>query len=103
MARADINEENPSSARHRTGMAIIPLKVTVRGGSKSIITYAYLDNGSNFSFCTESLALQLGLKGQRTKISSSTLEKKNSTVDTVVSSFTISLCLTLMRMSISAY
>ena len=84
MARAAANEESPYCARRRTGMVIIPLKVTVRGGSKSVITYAFLDKGSNSTFCTESLALQLGLTGQRTKISLSTLEKKNSVVDSFI-------------------
>ncbi|XP_068759701.1 uncharacterized protein [Montipora capricornis] len=73
-----------SCARCRTGLAIIPIKVTLRGGSKSIITYAFLDNGSNSSFCTESLALQLGWKGQRTEISLSTLEKKKSTINSFI-------------------
>ena len=35
-------------------------------------------------FCTESLALQLGWKSQRTKIYLSTLEKKNSTINSFI-------------------
>lgn len=59
-------------------MAVIPVRVRAKDSDKSVITYAFLDNGSNSSFCTESLMKQLGIIGQQVKISLSTLEKKNS-------------------------
>ena len=80
MANTDANVASRSFERCRTGMAVIPVKVRVKGSDKSVVTYAFLDNGSNSSFCTDSLMKQLGVKGQRTKISLSTLERKNSTV-----------------------
>jgi len=43
-----------------------------------IITYPFLDNGSNSSFFTESLIKQLGINRQQVKMSLYTLEKKNS-------------------------
>ena len=80
MANTDENVASRSFERCRTGMAVIPVKARVKGSDKSVVTYAFLDNGSNSSFCTDSLMKQLGVKGQRTKISLSTLERKNSTV-----------------------
>ena len=78
MANTDENVASRSFERCRTGMAVTPVKVRVKGSDKSIVTYAFLDNGSNSSFCTDSLMKQLGVKGQR--ISLFTLERKNSTV-----------------------
>lgn len=36
-------------------MAVIPVKVRAKNSDKSVIAYAFLDNGSNSSFCTDSL------------------------------------------------
>ena len=58
-------------------MAVTPVKVRVKGNDKYLVTY---DNGSNSSFCTDSLKKQLRVKGQRTKKYLTTLERKNSTV-----------------------
>ena len=74
------NSETAREGR-RTGMAVIPVRVRVKDSDKSVITYAFLDNGSNSSFCTESLMKQLGINGQQGKISMSTLEKKNSIIN----------------------
>ena len=47
---------------HRTGMAVKPVRMRAKDSDKRvIITYAFLDNGSNSSFCTESLMTQLGI------------------------------------------
>ena len=61
-----------------TGMAVITVKVRANDSDESVITYSFLDNGNNSSFCPESLMKQLGINGQQVKISLSTLEKKNS-------------------------
>ena len=68
-------------ARRRTAKAVIPVKVCSKENNKSVITYAFLDNGSSATFCTESLMKQLGVDGAKVKIFLSTLEKKNSPVD----------------------
>lgn len=62
----------------RTTVAVIPVKVRARVIGRSVVTNTYLDNGSYSSLCTESLMKQLEVNGQQTKISLSTLEKKNS-------------------------
>ena len=66
MANTDENAASCSFERYKTGMVVIPVKVRVKGSDKSVVTYAFLDNGSNSSFCTDSLMKQLGVKGQRT-------------------------------------
>ena len=73
----DENVASRSFESCRTGMAVTPVKVRVKGSDRYVVTY---DNGSNSSFCTDSLKKQLRVKGQRTKKYLSTLERKNSTV-----------------------
>ena len=68
-------------ARPRTAMAVIPVKIRSKSSNQTIITYAFLDNGSSATFCTESLTRKLGVDGTKVKIFLSTLEKKNSPVD----------------------
>ena len=62
-------------------MAIIPVKVKRKGSDTTIITYAFLDSSSSFTFCSESLMKQLGIDRLKAKISLTTLEKKGSLVD----------------------
>ena len=62
-------------------MAVLPVKVRARNSDRSVINDAILDNGSSATFCPESLTDQLGVKGPKVKISLSTLENKNSAVD----------------------
>ncbi|XP_043220311.1 uncharacterized protein LOC122389655 [Amphibalanus amphitrite] len=54
-ARVDINNEASLAS---CGMAIVPVKVRTRTGH-CVETYAFLDNGSSASFCTESLCKRL--------------------------------------------
>ena len=58
----------------KIGMAVVPVKVRRKGSDTAIITYAFLDNGSSSTFCTESLMRQLGVNGLKTRISLTTLE-----------------------------
>ena len=84
MVNTDTKTQSHHFERYRTGMTVIPLKVRAKDSDKTVTTYAFLDNGSNSSFCTESLLKQLGVKGQKTKISLSTLERKNRTNDSTL-------------------
>ena len=52
-----------------------------RANNRTVITHAFLDNGSSATFCTESLVRKLGVEGTKVKTSQSTLEKKNSRVE----------------------
>ena len=71
------------------GLPVVPLKVTGIGCEKPVITYAFLDNGSNLTFCTEDLLNELGLKGEETSFSLSTIEKQNSEVKCSVVSLVV--------------
>ena len=55
MANTDENVTSSSFEHCRTGMAVIPVKVRVKGSDKFVVTYAFLDNGNNSSFCTDSV------------------------------------------------
>ena len=43
------------------GVPLVPVKVTGIGCEKLVITYAFLDNGSNLTFCTEDLLNELAI------------------------------------------
>ena len=70
--------QNQASA---TGLAILSVKVKPKGFHRMIKTYAFLDNGSNVSFCSEKLAKQLDLSGTKTTLSFTTMERENSKTD----------------------
>ena len=64
-----------------TGLAVVPVKVRAIGGNKLVKTYAFLDTGSNTTFCTEKLMKELGLEGKRSALSLTTLEAANILTD----------------------
>ena len=68
----------------KTGMAVVPVKVWVKGCKTPVVTNAFLDSGSSSTFCTEALRKQLGVSGPRAKISLTTLEKKDILVDSII-------------------
>lgn len=47
--------------------------------------YAFLDNGSNASFCSDKLAKELNLNGKRTMLSLTTIEEDSKTDCQIVS------------------
>ncbi|XP_006812352.1 uncharacterized protein LOC102804307 [Saccoglossus kowalevskii] len=60
------------------GFAAVPVSVRCSGGRKTVKTYAFLDNGSNISFCTESLAQKLGVQGKKTEIDLKTIDRTST-------------------------
>lgn len=54
-------------------MAIIPVLIRARNSMVAVQTYAFLDPGSNASFCSEELMQQLGVQGPRLKIKVNTM------------------------------
>ena len=62
-------------------MSIVPVKVNVKGQDKKVLTYAFLDSGSNTSFSTEDLLKKLNAKGERATLSLTTMEKSNETIE----------------------
>lgn len=49
-------------------LAIVPVCVKVKKSDRVIETYAFLDNGSQATFCTERLMRQFGSEGKKTQI-----------------------------------
>ena len=49
-------------------LAIVPVHVKAKKGNKVVATYAFLDSGSNVTFCTEKLMASLNITGRKTSI-----------------------------------
>jgi len=67
--------ENRSSI---ASLALVPVKVKALGSDLIVETYAFLDNGSHISFCSEELAAQLGLSGHPTSLTLTTTVSEES-------------------------
>ena len=50
------------AGRPRVCFKVVPVKISGSGGTKEILTYAFLDSGSDATFCLESLVQELDLK-----------------------------------------
>lgn len=74
----DLGLHNNRNKESAITLAILPVKVKAKGCGQAIQTYAFLDNGSNASFCSEELAKRLNLSGKKTTLSLTTMEKENS-------------------------
>jgi hypothetical protein len=57
-----------------TGLAIVPAQVRAKGNLKVAQTYAFLDSGSNTTFCTDTLLKNL-------KLLLTTMQGKNAPVE----------------------
>lgn len=64
-------------------LPIVPVRVKAQKGTKTVTTYAFLDQGSSATFVTESLIKQLNLNGRITKISLRTMGNE-SVVNTCI-------------------
>ena len=68
------------ATKHHRGkicLPIVPVKVMTLSG-KYIYTYALLDNGSNTTFCTDSLLQKLNVTGNKTKYRLSTVDGESN-------------------------
>ena len=63
------------------GLAIVPVKVRVKGQEANVLTYAFLDAGSNTSFCTEDLLKKLNVTGEKANLSLTTLQTENKPIE----------------------
>ncbi|XP_022797621.1 uncharacterized protein LOC111335892 [Stylophora pistillata] len=63
-----------------TSLAIVPVKVKAPDSDLIVETYAFLDNGSNVSFCSEDLTNQLGLSGRPTSLQLTTMDREESRI-----------------------
>ncbi len=66
-------------------LSIVPVQVKSKKGNKTVITYAFLDQGSTAVFCTSRLMNRLGLSGKRTNILLRTMGQEKVTTTHVVS------------------
>ena len=83
-------KEGKSNLVAVTGVAIVPVKVKAPGRNEAVKTYAFLDSGSNTSFCSEDLTNQLGLSEMQTTLSLTTMEKEDSRAESLVVSLEVS-------------
>ena len=60
-----------------TGLAIVPVNVRAKGKEKIIQTYAFLNPGSNTTFCTDKLIGRLGATDRKTTLSLTTMDNDN--------------------------
>ena len=58
---------------------MVPVKVRAKGSNTLLLTYAFLDGGSNTTFCSDQLLKDLGVRGIDTTLSLTTMERENST------------------------
>ena len=70
-----------SSVSSIVGLSIVPVKVKARGQDKKVLTYAFLDSGSNTSFCTDALLRKLDAKGVKTTLSLTTMQTTNEAIE----------------------
>ena len=66
------------SGRSRVSLQIVPVKVRGEDGGPEIITYAFLDNGSDTTLCLNSLAESLGVSGKPVHFSLSSINAENT-------------------------
>ena len=84
--KGDANSSNSRTCGQReencvmckVGLPVVPVKVKTRGGGRDpVLTYAFLDGGSNSTFCTADLLMQLGYEGKEISFSLGTIEREN--------------------------
>lgn len=73
-----------------TALAIVPVKVKAHGTDEVVETYAFLDSGSNTTFCTEALLNQLHAEGKKAKLSLTTLQGENQSTNCSVVNLEVS-------------
>ena len=82
-------KSNPTTSSLVTGLAIVPVQVKAKGSSKAIKTYAFLDLGSNTTFCADALLKKLGTNSKKTKLSLTTMQGENAPVECSIVSLEI--------------
>ena len=70
-----------SSDSSIVGLSIVPVKVKAKGQDNKVLTYAFLDSGSNTSFYTDALLRKLDAKGVKTTLSLATMQTTNEAIE----------------------
>ena len=63
------------------GLPIVPVRIRARSADPPVLTYAFLDSGSNTTFCSWQLMEMLTVNGEQTTLSLTTLGKQNSVTE----------------------
>ena len=63
-----LNGRNHTGAGGQQTLPIIPVQIKLSNSNQTVQTYAFMDQGSTASFCTEALQQDLHAKAKRTKI-----------------------------------
>ena len=63
---------------------MLPVMVKKEGSSEEILIYALLDNQTDSSFISETIANTLGLEGKKIKLSLSTMSSKNKIIESTL-------------------
>ena len=72
-----------------TALPIVPVKVKARDSNRTILTYAFLDSGSNTTFCTHELTRILDIEREKTRLSLTPLGKHNCITECVLFSLEV--------------
>ncbi|XP_071958625.1 uncharacterized protein [Antedon mediterranea] len=72
-----VNMSASRSTSTVTGLAAVPVRVKAPGSAKLVETYAFLDSGSNTTFCTTGLLKQLGISSNTVDLSLTTMNGVN--------------------------
>jgi hypothetical protein len=78
-----------ASPASNIGLPIVPVRVTAKGGKTHVVTYAFLDSGSNTTFCSDALIDQLGITGKKVKFLLTTLQNENKDTESNVVSLQV--------------
>ena len=65
------------AGKSATALPIVPVRVKAKGSNRSTVTYAFLDSGSNTTFCSNKLVETLGVEGEKMRLLLTTLGKQN--------------------------
>ena len=81
VTKAGAVEVIAGASRLQSSMSVVPVKVRV-GGGRTVSTYAFFDNGSSATFCTQSLLHVLDVKTvEPTQLSLCTVDPEVTRVD----------------------
>ncbi|KAK0143396.1 hypothetical protein N1851_018466 [Merluccius polli] len=69
---------NYATGASHCALAIVPVLVKASKGSRTIMTYAFLDPGSTATFCSENIMHQLKVNGRRTEVALRTMGQEQT-------------------------
>lgn len=77
-ALVSLGEVEETGASRDCILAVVPVLVKLWNGSKSVLTYAFLDPGSTDTFCLENLMRKLNASSRRTEVLLKTMETEKT-------------------------